>query len=56
MIVRLAIILRSVTYGEGLARVRVPIEAPTVDLEEEVDEELLLEGARTRPRDDTGVP
>lgn len=34
----------------------MPIEASTVDLEEEIDEGLLLESARVRPGHDTGVP
>lgn len=34
----------------------MPIEASTVDLEEEADEGVLPECARTRPRHDTGVP
>lgn len=49
-------VIEIVTYVEGLARVRVPIEASTVDLEEEADEGVLPERARTRPRHDTGVP
>lgn len=49
-------VIKTITYAEGLARVRVPTEASTVDLEEEADEGVLPECARTRPRHDTGVP
>lgn len=53
---RVGSVVKIVTYVKGLARVRVPIEAPTVDLEEEADEGVLPQCARTRPRHDTGVP